>query len=51
MVVCAWKVEYVATGKADDRLTEESEDERGCGGIGVLWHKSIGATPLTGFVL
>lgn len=28
--------EYMATGKADARLTEESAGGRGCGGIGIL---------------
>ena len=37
--------EYEATEKADGRLTEEAEGGRGFGGIGILWHKSIGATP------
>ena len=35
--------EYEATGKADGRLTEVAEGGRGLGGIGILWHKSIGA--------
>ena len=40
--------DYEATGKANHRLTEEAEGGRGFGGIGILWHKSIGATPLGG---
>ena len=39
---------YAATRKADNRLTCESDGGRGCGGIGLLWHKSIGATPVSG---
>ena len=39
---------YAATGKADNKLTCESDGGRGCGGIGLLWHKSIGATPVSG---
>ena len=35
--------DYEATGKADSRLTEVSEGSRGCSGIGIIWHKSIGA--------
>ena len=35
--------EYEATGKTDGRLTEVAEGGRGLGGIGILWHKSIGA--------
>ena len=37
---------YEATGKADSRLTEVSEGGRGCGGIGIIWHRSIGAVPV-----
>ena len=32
---------HAATGKADSRLTCESDGGKGCGGIGLLWHKSI----------
>ena len=35
--------EHEATGKTDGRLTEVAEGGRGLGGIGILWHKSIGA--------
>lgn len=35
-------------GKADCRLTEDAEGARGFGGVGILWHKSIGATPIGG---
>ena len=35
-------------GKSDCRLTEEREGGRGCGGIGILWHRSIAATPISG---
>lgn len=41
-------VGYNAIGKADGRLTEERDGGRGCGGIGLLWHKSIEATPISG---
>ena len=37
---------YAATGKADSRLTETSNGGRGFGGIAILWHKTIGATPM-----
>ena len=40
--------EYEATGRADGRLTEEAEGGRGFGGIGILWHRRIGATPVGG---
>ena len=40
--------EYEAVGKSDSRLTEEREGGRGCGGIGILWHQSIAATPISG---
>ena len=40
--------EYEAVGKSDCRLTEEGEGGRGCGGIGILWHRSIAATPISG---
>ena len=39
--------DYNAHGKVDSRLTEESERCRGSGGIGILWHKSIGAVPVS----
>ena len=35
-----------AVGKSDIRLTEDREGSRGCGGIGILWHKSIDASPI-----
>ena len=40
--------EYEAVGKSDSRLTEDREGGRGCGGIGILWHRSIAATPISG---
>ena len=39
---------YEAVGKSDSRLTEEKDGGRGCGGIGLLWHKNIAATPISG---
>jgi len=39
---------YNAISKADNRLNEERDGGRGCGGIGLLWHKSIEATPISG---
>ena len=38
--------EFCATGKSDSRLCPESDYKRGCGGIGIVWHKSIGANPV-----
>ena len=35
-------------GLADSRLNECAENNRGCGGIGFLWNKSVGATPVSG---
>ena len=40
--------DLVTTGKADSRLTAEYTGGRGCGGISILWHKSIGAVPVDG---
>ena len=40
--------EYEAVGKADSRLTAEAAGGRGLGGVGILWHNSIGATPIGG---
>ena len=39
--------QYNAVGKSDSRLTEARDGGRGCGGIGILWHKSISASPIT----
>ena len=39
---------YAATRKADNRLTCESDGGRVCDGIGLLWHESIEATPVSG---
>ena len=36
-----------ATGEADSRLTESSNGGRGVGGIAILWHKTIGAIPVS----
>ena len=43
--------EYEMVGKSDSRLTEERDGGRGCGGIGLLWHKSVAATPISGITL
>ena len=40
--------EFEALGKADKRLTEVADGGRGCGGIGILWRKNIGATAISG---
>ena len=39
--------EFSATGKADSRLTEHYNVTRGCGGVAILWNKSIDISPLT----
>ena len=41
-------VDYEAVGMSDNRLSEEREEGRGCGGIGILWHQGIAATPISG---
>ncbi len=38
--------EYNSVGKSDSRLTEARDGGRGCGGIGILWHNSISASPI-----
>ena len=35
--------EFTSTGKSDHRLTESSTLSRGCGGVGILWRKSLDA--------
>ena len=40
--------DYEVVGKSDSRLMEERNGGRGCGGIGLLWHKSVAATPISG---
>ena len=40
--------EYTGTGKVDIRLLDKAEGGRSCGGVGLLWHKSIEATPVHG---
>ena len=37
--------------RSDSRLTEERDGGRGCGGIALLWHKSVAATPISGITL
>ena len=39
---------YEAVRKSDSRLMEEKDGGSGCGDIGLLWHKSIAATPISG---
>ena len=34
--------------KSASRLTEDRDGGRGCGGVGVLWHNSIAASPIHG---
>ena len=38
---------YEATGKADSILAETSNGGKGFGGIAILWHKRIGAIPMS----
>ena len=42
--------DFEAIGKADVRLSEDSDGGRGFGGIGMLWHKSLRAAPLSGIL-
>ena len=35
-----------ATGKADARLSDNVSSGRGFGGIGIMWHEGIGASPV-----
>ena len=37
---------FSAEIKTDNRLTEESTLRRGCGGVGLLWKKTLDATPI-----
>ena len=39
--------DYDSTSKADSRLSDISHERRGCGGIAILWHKTIGASPVS----
>ena len=40
--------DYEAVGNADSTLTETSESRRGFGGVGIVWHKNVGATVISG---
>ncbi len=40
--------EYDAVGKADFMLSDKADGGRGFGGVGILWPKSISATPIGG---
>ena len=40
--------DFEAFGNADSRLTEKADSKRGFGGVGILWHRSIGATVISG---
>ena len=40
--------EFSGTEKADARLVEDANLSRGCGGVGMLWHNSLVATPIAG---
>ena len=37
---------FSSTGKCDERLNESSSLRRGCGGVAILWRKSIYANPI-----
>ena len=38
--------DYIGFGRSDKRLTSESNLTKGCGGVGLIWKKSIAAVPL-----
>ena len=38
---------FSGMGKADDRLTDTSELQRGCGGVGIMWRKSLNVSVTT----
>ena len=40
--------DFDGVGVADRRLHENRDAGRGCGGVGVIWHKSLDATPISG---
>jgi hypothetical protein len=40
--------DFDAIGKADERLTDQSQSGRGCGGICVLWRRCLQATQISG---
>ena len=40
--------QYRGFGKSDPRLSETSDTSmRACGGVGILWRKSLDVTPIT----
>ena len=40
--------DFTGLGHADSRLSEETHDKRrGCGGVGILWRKSLDAFPIS----
>ena len=39
--------DYIGFGRSDKRLTSESNLTKGCGGVGLIWKKSIAAVPLS----
>ena len=39
--------DYDALGVSDHRLNEHSELVRGCGGVGIIWKKSLQVSPIT----
>ena len=39
--------DYTGFGRSDKRLTSESNLTKGCGGVGLIWKKSIAAVPLS----
>ena len=41
---------FEATGKADAWLSEDADGGRGYGGVGMLWHRSLRASPMSGII-
>ena len=44
----SWMILMLSLAKADIRLTDVAAGGRGCGGVGLLWHRSLNAVPIAG---
>ena len=40
--------DFMGWGQADSRLTSTSDSTRGCGGVGVIWHRNLCSTTISG---
>ena len=45
--LCDIHPDYQGYGVSDHRLNESSTLTRGCGGVGVIWKKSLQVSPIT----